>query len=187
MFHVEHLEDSFRLADEPQAVAARLIATEDDFAHLGLARIACVFSERALFLHGGPCHALIAVPTYMQGPLRHLVGFLIGQFCRPLFEGEDPDFVILIDRAVWDSLDAVRRERLMFHELCHVAAKEHEETGVPKLGQDGRPILKLRPHDAEKFYAEIEKYGAAVTDAEDLAVAIAEGEARQRRSRLKLA
>jgi hypothetical protein len=176
---VEQFADSFALASEPQAIATTLVADEPEFAHLGLARLACVFSERALFLHGGSCAALIAVPTYMQGPLRHLVGWLISQFVTPLFAGEDPDFLILIDRPFWDSLDAERRERLIYHELCHVEARETEH-GTPRLDQEGRPMLKLKPHDSEVFHAELERYGVTVTDQEALALAIVEGERRRR-------
>lgn len=182
MLPVEHFSDSFQLAEEPQAILARLVEDVPAFAHLGLARIACVFSERQLFLHGGACHALIAVPTYMQGPLRHLVGFLISRFVGPLFDGEEPDFVILFDRAIWDSLDTVRRERLCFHEALHIDARE-SDSGTPKLGQDGRPMLKLKPHDVELFHAEIERFGVEVCDAVDTAIAIAEGERRNKRAK----
>lgn len=100
--------------------------------------------------------------------------------------GDDPDFLVLIDRAIWSSLDETRRERLVYHERCHVVARENEY-GVPTLDRAGRPRLALRPHDAEVFYAEILRYGAAVTDSEELAIAIAEGEARRRLRGLKLA
>lgn len=176
---MEQFADSFALAEAPQAIAGRLIADELEFAHLGLARIACIFSERALFLHGGQANAIIAVPTYMQGPLRHLVGWLLTEFVAPLFEREEADFLILFDRAIWDGLDPTRQERLVYHELLHVAARENEH-GTPKLGQDGRPMLKLRPHDAELFNAELVRYGVDVCDAVDTAIAIADGERLRR-------
>lgn len=183
---MEQFADSFKLADAPQVIAARLVADEPEFAHLGLARLACVFSERELWLHGGQKAALIAAPGYVQGPIRHLLTWLVVGMVAPLFAWEEPDFLILVDRAIWDSLDDVRRERLIYHELSHVQAKE-TEFGTPKLGQDGRPMLKLVPHDSEIFHAELVRYGLEVCGQEDLALAIVEGERRRRASAPKSA
>jgi hypothetical protein len=180
---VEQFADSFKLAEAPQSIVAQLIEREQEFAHLGLARLACVFSERELWLHGGQKAAIIATPAYVQGPLRHLLTWLVAGLVAPLFEWEEPDFLILVDRALWDTLDPERRERLVYHELCHVQARE-TEFGTPRLGQDGRPMLKLVPHDAEAFHAEIERYGVEICGLEDTAIAIATGE-RHRRTRDK--
>ena len=178
----EVFSDSFSLATDPQDCAARLIATLDEFQHLGLARIGWVFSERELFLGGDRKAAIVCTATnVVRGPLRHLVNWLVVGLVEPLFEREEPDFVVLVDRALWDAVDVEGRERLVYHELCHVVAVENEH-GTPKLSRDdGRPMLKLRGHDAEAFNPEIERYGVEVCGLEDTAIAIAEGERRKRR------
>lgn len=177
---MQHFPDSFRLADAPQATVRLLVSRLPEFQHLTAARIACVFSERALFLHGGQKAAIIATGAHTQGPCRHFVEFMVAQFVAPVCEGEDPDFLILVDRAVFDALDPERRERLMYHELCHIHQAETDE-GAPKFSrEDGRPILKLVPHDTEVFDAEIERYGVEVVGIEHTAIAIAEGERRRR-------
>lgn len=172
--------DSFALAGLPQATVALLIQDCSEFAHLAHARIACIFSERQLFLHGGPCAALITTGPNTQGPCRHLVDWLLSRFTAPLHGDEDADFLILVDRVVWDALDLERRERLCYHELCHIQQVE-DENGVGKFSrEDGRPMLKLRPHDAEVFNAELEKYGAVICDFDATVAAVVEGEKRRR-------
>lgn len=181
----EQFADSFALADEPQAIAASLIGDLDEFAHLGLARIAFVFSERSLFLGGDQKAAIIGNATnVVRGPLRHLLNWLVVGLVEPLFDREEPDFLVLVDHPHWQGLDAEGRERLVFHELKHVVADETDD-GTPKLSRDdGRPMLKLRGHDAEAFNTEIERYGVEVCGLEDTAIAIAEGE-RLKRARSK--
>lgn len=181
MSTVQRFDDAFALAPAPQAVLERLIADVDGFVHILSAkpRIAAVFSEQAVMLRGATCAACIGGGPIVQGPARNLVYWAIALFLKPLFEGEDPDFLVLIDRPVWDGLDAERQERLMFHELSHIQAKE-DEYGCPVLDRDGRPVLKVVPHDVEVFHAEIERYGVDVCNLEDAAVAIAEGERRRR-------
>jgi hypothetical protein len=176
---VEQFPDSFALAEGPQAGVALLITRLPEFAHLAHARIVCIFSERQLFLHGGPCAAFITTGTHTMGPCRHLVDWLLAGFVAPVLNQEDADFLILIDRPLWDGLDAERRERLLYHELCHVHAKE-DEFGSPKVGNDGRIQLKLVPHDAEVFNAELERYGPVVCDFDQTLAAAVEGHRRRR-------
>lgn len=181
---MQHFEDSFALASEPQAIAARLTADCEELQHVKEAapRIAVFFSQRALFLHGGQKAAVIIAPRW-QGPLGLMAGFLLAQACAPLLEWEDPDFVILVDAAVWSSLDAERRERLMFHELSHVVWVE-DEFGVGKRNREtGRPIIKLGPHDCEIFDSELRRYGPEVVGIETTLQAIVEGAAEARRRR----
>jgi hypothetical protein len=178
---LRQLEDSFALAPEARAICARLLERVDRFAHLGQARFVCLASQPAVTLRGAECAAIVTVPM-VQGPLKRLFDWLIASTCAPVLAWEEPDFLILIDAAVWSTLDAVRQERLMFHELCHVVARENEY-GVPKLDAEGRPMLKLVPHDVEVFHDEIATYGPETCGIEDACLAIAEGIRAERRRR----
>jgi len=185
---MRHFRDSFHLASEPQTIATRLIETCEEFLHIQEAapRIAVVFSERTVILRGSPCAAVIVEPRW-QGPLSGMTEWLYAAFLAPVIDQEDVDYLILVDRPQWDSLDAERRERLMFHELSHVVVHE-DEFGAPRRSREtGKPVLKLGPHDTEVFTAEILRYGPHVVDLEEHCHALVEGEARARRRRFKVA
>jgi hypothetical protein len=179
---VHQLDDTYRLAKEPQAVVERLITDFDEFSHLMRARIVCVLSERTPMLRGSPCAAFIGPPT-VQGAYRPLFDWLVAEFTKPLLEGDDPEYFIIIDAALWPTLDSERQERLMYHELCHLQPREGEDGSGIRLDREGRPLLKVVPHDTEVFHAEIRKYGPHIVGLEDHCLAIVEGNeaARQRR------
>jgi hypothetical protein len=186
---VQHLDDSVSLAAEPHTVAARLIASLDDFAHLKEAdpSLLFVFSERAIPFRGGLAAAVVCEPRW-QGPLGLIAEVLIAQFgARQLGAPRDPDYIVVVDASHWRSLDAERRERLMFHELSHLVAREDEFGVVRRNPQTGKPLLKLVPHDVEVFISEVARYGIETVGCEAIAPAIVEGEARKRRRTLKIA
>lgn len=176
---MRQLDDSFRLAEDARAIATALIAREVRFAHLGQARFACVHSEPLVTLHGGECAALVGMPS-VQGPFKRMFDWMLAQLCEPVLAWEEPDFLILIDVSGWRSLDPIRRERLMYHELCHVVARLNEH-GVPKLDAEGRPMLRIVRHDAEFFEDEVATYGTEVCGLEDACLAIAQGIAVDKR------
>jgi hypothetical protein len=178
---VQEFSDTFALAPDAQAAMGTLIARLDEFAHLSDARIVCVNSERVPMLRGNPCVAFIGQPS-VQGPYSPWFTWALAQFCAPLCAGELPDFLVMIDRAVFESLDNERRERVLYHELCHVVPRE-DEFGIPKLGQDGRLLLKIIPHDFEFFDREVRRYGPDTCELVPAALALADGlrAAQQRR------
>jgi hypothetical protein len=186
---VQHLDDSVTLAAEPQAIAARLTATCEDFTHLQEAEplLLFVFSERAIPFRGGLAAAVICEPRW-QGPLGLLAEFLVAQLGEAQFGAAlDPDYVVVVDASNWRGLDAERRERLVYHELSHLVARE-DEFGVVRRHKDtGKPLLKLVHHDYEAFDAEIRRYGLETVGIEAIAHAIVDGEARKKRRRLRLA
>lgn len=173
------LPDSYALATDAQALIGRLLMKHpQDLDHLRDARIVCVFSQPTPMLRGHPCEAFIG-PAKVQGVFRPFVEFLFTQFCGPVLDGYEPEFFVMIDAALWPTLDAVQRERLMFHELLHLRTKENPETGEPRLHEDGRPQLQTVPHDHELFTREIELYAGAIPDRlEPLAQALIEGNNR---------
>lgn len=57
------------------------------------------------------------------------------------------DAVIVVDRAVWQTLSAAQKDAVMDHELEHLERVVDEETGKPKYDALGRPKLRMRRHD----------------------------------------
>lgn len=174
MFRVEQFADSYALADDAQAIAAKLVEALPEFAFLAQARVAWLFSERALVLRGTPARAVITKPV-VQGFLRPFFEWSVVNLTEPLFGREEPDFLVLVDRALWTGDSDIRHEHLVYHELCHIKAVE-TEFGVPKLGEDGRPRLQLVSHDTETFHAEIRRYGVEVCDLGEHVIAIVDGQ-----------
>jgi len=182
---IQQLHDNFALASDVQAIATRLIDEVDRFAHLGQARFVCLGSQPTVTLRGAQCNAIVTMAS-VQGPMRRLFDWMVAYFAAPVLDWDEPDFLIIVDAAVWSTLDTVRQERLVFHELCHVVAIENEY-GVPKLDNEGRPMLKVVPHDIEYFHGELERYGLAVCGAEDAATSIAAGFRIDQRNTKKIA
>ena len=183
-----HFSDTISIAKDPAAMAARLIATAEELEHLEQARplLLVLFSQRTIVFRGGTCAAVIIQPRW-QGPLGMVAEFLLAQLGQPVLEGNDPEFVILVDHAIWSGLDAERRERLMFHELMHLQPMENEWGVIRRSKETGKPLLKLVPHDIELFAAELVRYGVAACDADHVPKAIIEGEARRKRRGLRIA
>ena len=183
-----HFSDTISIAKDPAAMAARLIATAEELEHLEQARplLLVLFSQRTIVFRGGTCAAVIIQPRW-QGPLGMVAECLLAEFGRPVLEGNDPEFVILVDAAIWSSLDEERRERLIFHELLHLQPQVTEFGVIRRSKLTGKPLLRLVPHDYELFEAEILRYGVEVCGAEDAALAIVEGEKRKRRRHLRIA
>lgn len=179
---MEQFSDSYALSAEAQTLMAQLIESCEEFGHLEQARIACVASQREPMLRSWPCHAFVAEPR-VQGPCKFLFDWLISQFTAPLFGGEDSDFIVIIDAALWPSWSAEYRERVVYHELCHIVARE-DENGIEKRGDDGRILLRLKPHDYEFFEREVQRYGPELCELDSAAKAIADGyRAAERRKR----
>lgn len=72
------------------------------------------------------------------------------------------DFVVLLNRNVWQRLNPMQRVALVYHELRHGGS------------EDGKP--KARPHDFEGFFDELEIFGTATyEDWNKLAQSTSEG------------
>jgi hypothetical protein len=178
------------LAHEPQAVLARLVEHCDELAHIKEAQplLPVLFSQRALIVHGAQAAAFIMQPRW-QGPFANVSAFLVAMFVAPVpgLDGEDPDYIIVVDQPVWSVLDAEHRDRLMFHELMHLHVREDEYGVARRNPETGKPLLKLVPHDCEVFHAELERYGPDVCGIEETLASIVEGAARAKRRALKIA
>ena len=80
------------------------------------------------------------------------------------------DFVILLNREVWDSGEFTDEQKaaLMDHELCHAAASEDKD-GHPKYDERGRRVFRVREHDIEEFQAIVHRHGCYKKDLEAFA------------------
>lgn len=174
---MERFPDSFALATEAQGLVAR-VQMLPELQHTVGARILCVLSQPQVFLRGDPAAAFIGPPK-VQGPLRPLVEWFLCGLATPVLDGQEPEFLVMIDAAIWSTLDATRRERLIYHELKHLVIAVTGD-GEPRLHEDGRFQLRVARHDHEVFEDEIKRYGAEVTGIESLCEAIVEGERRQK-------
>ena len=171
---MQQFADSYALLPAAAAIGTRLIQSVPHFAHLSEARLLYVSSQRQPMLHGHPCQAFVAKPK-VQGPFHWFFEWLVSGFAGQVLEGEDPDFIVMVDAALWESYDATKREWLVYHELRHIEQKT-DENGIPKFSQeDGKPMWKLVPHDAEFFFDEVERYGPEVTGQVESTIALATG------------
>ena len=179
---MRQFDDSYALNADAAVIARQLIESISMFAHLGEARILYISSQRQPMLHGHPCQAFVAEPR-VQGPFRPLFDWMLAGLGADVFEQEEPDLVVMIDAALWQSFDAEHREWLVYHELRHVEQKCDPETGLPKFSkEDGRPMLRIVSHDAEFFFDEVERYGPDTTGQVEATIALASGgEAASRR------
>lgn len=177
----EYLADSFALDKDAQALVTRL-AMLPELQHTREHHIVAIASQIEPRLHGHPCRAFICQPR-VQGPLLPWFGWALAQFCRPLLKGASPDFLIVFDAALWASMTAQQREALIYHELCHLSVKEDPESGAPKVGDDGRVVLQVVPHDTEVFHAEIRRYGPVALELDGLVDALRDGTEHVKRQR----
>ena len=144
----------------------RLIGTCPEFGHLAALHLSCYRSQAALVVKGRPVAAALLDPEHLgaPAPLRVLVRWYLAGAA----DWRTPDYVLLVDAALYDGADPDERERALYHELCHL---EHRETAEaqPMFDDDGRPALRLRAHDIELFASECARYPDALLDAAEAA------------------
>lgn len=187
------LADTFSSLEDARPIAAALVLEPDcPFAFAEDARIAYVLQQPQLLLHGQPADAYIT-QLKVQGSNRLLWEFLATQFLGA--DGEAPDFLVYLDAVSWEMRGRdeergvggcpLRREALIYHELCHL---RHLETpdGEPRFHADGRAMLALQRHTYEFFQEEIRRYGPATLRLDqvglDYLAGAKEEKARRRRS-----
>lgn len=83
------------------------------------------------------------------------------------------DFVILLNREVWEDIDFTEKKKLALldHELCH-AARSVDSDGEPRIDTKGRPVWRTRGHDIEEFREIVDRHGCWKGDLEKFAEAI---------------
>jgi hypothetical protein len=60
--------------------------------------------------------------------------------------GNPYDYIMFLDRLVWDNIEEKDREKLVFHELCHCKPDFDSNTDQ----------YKVQDHEIQTFYSEIE-------------------------------
>lgn len=205
---MQRFADSHTRLESAELIARQLIAEHAELSHLNQARVLFILSQREVVLRGWPAAAYI-MRTRVQGAMSAFVEDLVAQFAAPMFEGHDPDFIVRFDAATWDVLGktepahaffraahfpaadsatwGIGQERLVFHELLHTYHRTNKDGQLMFSDDDGRPVLALRPHDAEFFHDELERYGPTVCNAVDAAISIAAGVRFEQRRKLQLA
>lgn len=207
---MQRFADSHTRLEAAEPIARFLIDERfsTELGHIRQARVLFILSQREVKLRGHGAAAYIC-GTRVQGAMSAFVEDLVAQFAAPVFEGHDPDFIVRVDAACWDALEhtepaadfwrsmhvgapagitwSVGRERLIFHELKHIVQLTNAEGELRYSQEDGRPVLALRPHDAELFHDELETYGPTVCGAEDTAIALSTGIALEKRRALRIA
>ena len=86
------------------------------------------------------------------------------------------DFIILLNREVWQDPEFVREKKmaLLDHELCHAEVSTDTDTGEIKVDDRGRTVWRIRKHDIEEFQAVIERHGCYKRDLEAFAKVLIE-------------
>jgi len=86
----------------------------------------------------------------------------------------DLDFVILLNREVWDDPEFIEKKKiaLLDHEMSD-AARAVDADGDPVTDTKGRPVWRTRGHDIEEFRAVVERHGCYKYDLEKFAEALA--------------
>jgi len=94
-------------------------------------------------------------------------------------EFADFDFIILLNREVWNSVewDRDKKVALLHHELCHAEIAYDEESGTAKIDSRGRTVYRTRRHDIEEFSAVVESHGCYKKDLEAFARVILQKQA----------
>lgn len=79
----------------------------------------------------------------------------------------DYDFVIVLNKEVWEDPEFTRAQKLALidHELCH-AARAEDGDGHPMTDTKGRPVWRTRRHDIEEFRCIVERHGCYKRDLE---------------------
>lgn len=68
------------------------------------------------------------------------------------------DFIIILNKDAWPTLEARHKERLIYHQLEH-AQLTRDNNGEPKKNDRGRFVCRIKKHDFEEFQSVIKKYG----------------------------
>lgn len=141
--------------EEPAEIAAELVESCEEFAHLKLGQPVILFLMRQVpkVKSGRWVLGEMCLPRFMGG-LAPVGSWLLAKACG----GTTPDFLLLIDREWWHGADGRKRRALVHHELKHIGHALDRE-GEPKFDDDGNPVWALEGHDIEEFKDTVERFG----------------------------
>lgn len=151
--------DEYTVAEEAARIGALLIEEVHEHAHLADASIAYVFRDDELRRQGKVILAeCILVERILQSEKRwsRVVKWALLQITKL---EQLPDFLVLIDRNIWEGLDAESRVALIDHELSHAWFATEDDGETQKFHKDGSPWWAIRGHDIEEFCGVIQRRG----------------------------
>jgi hypothetical protein len=151
--------DEYSEAHDAAQLGMLLINKVPEHAHLVDAAIGYVFRDDALTRHGKVIAAeAIFVDRILQSDKRYsrIVKWAL---LRILRAESLPDFIILIDRNLWEGHSAEDKLALIDHELSHCWYATEDDGETQKFHRDGSPWWAIRAHDFEGFCGEIERNG----------------------------
>jgi hypothetical protein len=150
-------DDEYSEAVEAREIGIAWIGSVEAHTHLRDASIGYIFHDEEI-TNGGKVEWASAGLGIMRGPsAKHWGRFIEWTIFRMI--GYQPDFIILIDRNIWNGLDAAQKVALIDHELCH-CQQATDAFGGPRFNQiTGRPIWRIAAHDIEEFHGVIERNG----------------------------
>jgi hypothetical protein len=166
--------DEYSEATEARELGAMLIERVAEHAHLGDALIGYIFRDDELRRHGKVTYAeAILVERVLQSDKRwgRLVKWAILRIL-PDFGETPPDFLILIDRNIWEGMDIEAKVALIDHELLHASFATEDDGVTQKFHQDGTPWWAIRGHDLEAFAGEVTRNGLWNEDLANFARAV---------------
>lgn len=153
--------DEYSEAVEARELGVMLIERVTEHAHLNDALIGYVFRDDELTRRGKVTAAeAILVERILQSEKRYgrIVRWAILRIL-PQFETLPPDFLILIDRNIWEGMGIEERVALVDHELSHCWYATAEDGVTQKFHQDGSPMWAIRGHDLEEFCGVVTRNG----------------------------
>jgi hypothetical protein len=162
-------EDEYSVAHDAAQLGMLLINKVEDHAHLAAANIAYVFRDDELTRRGKVIAAeAILVERILQAEKRwsRLVKWAL---LRITSATERPDFLVLIDRNIWQGFDAEGRLALVDHELSHCWYATEEDGETQRFHKDGSPWWAIRGHDVEEFCGVVARNGLWNEDLREMA------------------
>ncbi len=78
------------------------------------------------------------------------------------------DFVILLNKEAWNTMNEKHKRALIDHELCH-AQVVIDADGNPKTDDRDRLVCRIRKHDIEEFKAVVQRHGCYTQDLVEIA------------------
>ncbi|WP_431860187.1 putative metallopeptidase [Azospirillum sp.] len=169
-------EDAFTIApdgeNEPREILERLEKL-DEFKHLREGEAVFLFLMRAETKIKQGRHILgeVGLPRF-QGAYAPLAMWMLARMCG----GIVPDFIMILDAGWWAYATPIKREALIYHELCHCVQATDKE-GEPRFNDAGFPVWAIQGHDIEEFNAVARRYGAWEAGIQSFIEALRDGKA----------
>ena len=155
--------DEIRASEYSEAIEAKelgAIAIEriDEHAHLQTASIGYLFRDDEIRRQGKVILAEAILVERILPADKRWNRFIKWSLQRVL-NAPIPDFLILIDRNIWEGFDAEQKLALIDHELSHAGQATEDDGETLKFHKDGTPVWSIRAHDLEEFCGVVARNG----------------------------